>query len=106
MDSLRGSYEEMFSNWRNKMYDAAENNDHHLSFMTMASLQRFLCELSSEYEFSNYDVIGKFDPNDLLGCAVAVDRILQEYLKEYRNLNISILKYETIDEFKKDYLAT
>ena len=34
---IRGSYEEVYSNWRNKMYHAVENNDTYLSLMTAVS---------------------------------------------------------------------
>lgn len=37
--SLAGTYEEMYSNWRNKMYVAEMQNNKHLAFMSLVSLQ-------------------------------------------------------------------
>ena len=36
-DNIRGTYEEIYSNWKNKMYHAIEINSKYLSFRTMAS---------------------------------------------------------------------
>lgn len=34
-DVIGGTYEEMFSNWRNKMYNASQMQDRHLAFMSI-----------------------------------------------------------------------
>lgn len=38
---ITGTYEEIYSNWRNKMYHAADRENTYLSLMTAASCQRF-----------------------------------------------------------------
>lgn len=103
-DSLRGTYEEMFSNWRNKMYIAAQQKDRHLAFMSMTSLHAMLSEIGSGLEIGQYDVMDRFDPDNLSLCAQAYDEVLKEYLQEYRKVNITPRHFADIDAFVEDYL--
>lgn len=95
---IQGTYEEMFSNWRSKMYLAARTEDRYLAFSSMCSLNAMLKELG----FS-YDVLSGFDPNDLYGTAQAFDRILEQYRAEYKAVGISVASYGNIDRFIESY---
>lgn len=44
ISNLKGTYEEIYSNWRNKMFYAAKHKDTHLAFMTMISAQEMYDE--------------------------------------------------------------
>ena len=94
-----GTYEEMFSNWRNKMYLAAETNDRYLSFSSLGSLDVMLKELGY-----TYDVMAKYNPEDLLSSAKAFDNILEEYRKEYDKADIAIATYPDVDVFIDEYI--
>lgn len=104
-ESIRGTYEEMFSNWRNKMYAAAEENNRHLAFMSMLGMNAMLSETESELDIGGYDVFACYDPNDLGKTARAFDELLNEYLKEYRRAGLEPERYGDIDEFIKHYLG-
>jgi len=104
-DSLRGTYEEMFSNWRNKMYLAAELQDKHLAFLCMNSLAAMLFEIEADVAIDLYDVMSDYNPDDLLATARAYDAILERYLQEYRKVDLEIEHYPDIDAFIKKYLA-
>ena len=43
-ESLAGTYEETYSNWRNKVEEAAEQNNVFASFMNMCNLQYIFTE--------------------------------------------------------------
>ena len=49
---LRGTYEEMYSNWKNKMTEAACRDDVYSSFMNLLSLQWMF------YEIAEYEKVG------------------------------------------------
>ena len=52
-ENLRGTYEEMYSNWKNKMAEAAGRDDVYSSFMNLLSLQYMfhgIAEYLAEYE--------------------------------------------------------
>lgn len=105
-DALTGTYEEMYSNWRNKMYAAAETGDRHLAFMSLISSNAMFSEISSEVEIDRYDALGGYDSQDLHKTAKAYDGILGEYLKEYEKAGIQVKHYSDIDAFVRDYIPS
>ena len=56
-ETLAGTYEEMYSNWRNKMYLAAETGNRHLAFMNLISANAMFSEIDSEVSIDKYDVM-------------------------------------------------
>ena len=104
-DALRGTYEEMFSNWRSKMPEAAARGDAFSSFMNMASLQAMLDDIAGETDIPAFDVMASYDPDDLAGNARAFDDALSAYRREYDKLGMTPRRYRDVDEFVKDYLG-
>lgn len=102
-DTLIGTYEEMYSNWRNKMYAAAETGNRHLAFMSLLSSNEMFSEINSEVNINRYDVLEEYDPQDLYKSAKAYDDILNEYRKEYSRAGIQVKHYSDIDAFVLDY---
>ena len=104
--TLSGTYEEMFSNWHGKMVLAAETGDRHLAFMTLSSLNEMIKDISDETEIRTYDILSVYDPDDLKKTVEGFDRVLQEYLQEYRKAGIVPKRYENIDAFVSAYTRT
>ncbi|MDV4152399.1 nucleotidyltransferase domain-containing protein [Clostridium sp. AL.422] len=104
VDNLRGSYEEFFSNWRNKMYYAAETKNLHLAFMSMNSFQNTLDKISNEISIPKYNVFLGFNLEDLYETAKAFDNILNEYLEEYEKVGLKVNRYKNVNEFISHYI--
>lgn len=104
-DSIRGTYEEMFSNWGNKMYAASDEDNRHLAFMSMISLNAMVSDLSDEVDIAGYDVLGGYDPQDLRKTARAFDHFLMKYAKEYQKAGLQVARYRDIDAFAAQYLG-
>lgn len=104
-DALIGTYEEMYSNWRNKMHIAAETGNRHLAFMNLVSSNEMFSEISREVDMKRYDVLGGYDPQNLSKTAAAYDGVLGEYLKEYGKAGIQVKHYPDVDAFVADYLG-
>lgn len=102
-DTLTGTYEEMYSNWRNKMHAAAQTGNRHLAFMSLISSNAMFSEIGGEVEIGRYDVLGGYDPQDLHKTAQAYDTILSTYLKECQKAGIRIRHYSDINAFAPDY---
>ncbi len=102
-ETLAGTYEELFSNWRNKMYLAAESEDKHLAFMSMVSAHEMLSEIYDEVAISSYDMLAGYDAQDLNRTAQAYDHVLEEYLEEYKKADMTVKRYADIDAFVRDY---
>lgn len=102
-DTIGGTYEEMYSNWRNKMYLAAATGNRHLAFMSLISANAMFTEISNEVNIDSYAILNCYDSEDLYKTANAYDTVLNEYLNEYRKGDISEKRYADIDAFVLDY---
>lgn len=105
-EALNGTYEEMYSNWRNKMYLAAETGNKHLAFMSLVSQNAMFSDISGETEIGVYNVWGVYDSKNLQKTAEMYDAVIAEYLKEYKKAGAEIKRYSDIDEFVFDYHKT
>ena len=103
-ESLAGSYEEMFSNWKNKMPEATERGDVFSSFMNLSSLQYMFEGIGSENNISGFNVMEEFDAANLAKNAQIFDKALEDYLQEYVKLGMEPVRYDDVDNFVKDYL--
>ena len=103
-ERLAGTYEEMFSNWRNKMPEAGERGDAFASFMNLASLQYMFEEIRAESAIPRFQVMEEFDAGDLAKNAKIFDDALEDYRQEYVKLGMEPVRYASVDEFVKAYL--
>ena len=104
-ETIGGTYEEMFSNWRNKMYFAAETGDRYLAFMSMSAMSGMLSSLCAAYDTAgSYDAMAGYDPDDLWKTAEFFDRTMDAYLAEYKKAGLDVKRYADIDEFVENYL--
>lgn len=102
---IKGTYEEIYSNWRNKMYHAADKDDAYLSLMTAASCQNFYDDIYSEYNIDRIDLMKRITADNLTLSAEAFDNAMEEYKKNYDKLSTEIKCYKDLDEFERKYLG-
>lgn len=98
VDDLTGTYEEIYSNWREKAHYAAQIENVYLSFMAMAYCQEFYDEMFDKYDIPEIDLIGNYNPNDLDANAYQFDKALNEWGKLYDKFNKKIEKLSSIEE--------
>ena len=103
-DALRGTHEEIHSNWRNKMYRAAKESDRYLSWMTEAATQDFYNEMAAEYEMPPVILMDDAPSSDLLTRAHRFDDAMRRYGENYVQTDTPFCRYDTVEEFVKDYL--
>ena len=102
-ETVAGTYEEMYSNWRNKMLLAASSGDKYLAFTSLASLDNMLSEISGETAIDAYDALSVYDPDDLQKTAEGFDAVLHTYQKEYQKAGLQVKRYPDIDAFIAEY---
>ena len=102
--ALSGTYEEMYSNWRNKVEEAAKNADAFASFMNMCGFQFMLSEIAEEAEIGAFPVMDEYDPDSLEGNVRDFDKYLREYEQVCTRAGASVKRYSDVDEFAADYL--
>ncbi|MCI8387543.1 MAG: hypothetical protein HFE63_03645 [Clostridiales bacterium] len=103
-NSIRGTYEEMYSNWRNKIHRAAEVDDVYLSLMSSASAQNFYDELSEDYSIGSFNLFEGWQAEELRASADHFDEIMEKYRENYVRAGMEICRYDNIDKFILDYL--
>ena len=104
-EALMGTYEEMYSNWRNKVEDAAENDNIFSSYMNLCSLQCMLSEIAQEVEIGSFYVMDEYNPDSLADNTETFDRNLKKYEQAYKQAEISVKRFADVDEFIADYLC-
>ena len=102
-DALRGTYEEMFSNWRNKMRLAAEEGNRHLSFMSMVSMNAMLSDISEKTDVGVPAVMDGYDPQDLIKTAESFDQSLDQYRRVYEQTGLTEARYQDVEAFIREY---
>ncbi|MBR5871019.1 MAG: nucleotidyltransferase domain-containing protein [Clostridia bacterium] len=103
-DNLRGSYEELFSNYRNKLVYAAVHDDPYLSRMTLASAQLFFDEVG---EAVDIDAPGPFDCTaykDPVSAQRAFDDAMSRFEKNYARAGLSVCRYASVMAFEDAYI--
>ncbi len=105
-EALSGTYEEMFSNWKNKMHEAMEKNDVFSSFMNMASLHFMLEEISDELDIMDIEVMEDFSAESLGHNVTIFDNALEKYLEEYEKVGIKPKHFKDADAFAEAYLSS
>lgn len=102
-DDLTGTYEEIFSNWYNKMVLACNTGNQYLSFMTMASCQEFYDEMYQEYDVPLIQVIDKYNSGDLNENIKSFVNAMNEWKSLYDRFDKKILKFDSLDELEHYY---
>ena len=102
---IAGSYEEMYSNWRGKMYEAAEKEDLYSCFMSLGAFSAMLRDVCCLTGTPAPDIMGGFSPFDLSANAELFEGVLAGQLAEYRKAGISPRVYSGVEDFIKSYLG-
>lgn len=101
---LAGTYEEIYSNWRNKVAEAAEQTNVLAAFVNLCNLQYMLDELSDTFAIGPYKVMAEYHPDCLEENVRLFDRCLQQYEAVYQTAGIAIKRFPDVDAFVADYL--
>lgn len=98
------AFEEMYSNWRNKVEEAAVHNDVFASFMNMCSLHCMFSDISSEVNIGTYNIMEEYNPDCLEENIRIYDKYLGKYEEVCKKAGITVKRFPNVDEFVEDYL--
>lgn len=102
-DVLTGTYEEIYSNYKNKMYHAYNTGNKYLSFVTMASCQQFYDDMIFQYDIPAINLIGNYTPNDLAKNADSFEKAMIEWKKLYDLFNKRVVTFNSLEELETLY---
>jgi hypothetical protein len=100
---INGTYEEIYSNWRNKMYYAADTDNAYLSLMTAASCQKFYDDMYSKFNIDRIDLMENITAENLTLSVEVFEDAMEEYKKNYNRFSTEIKCYKDLDEFERKY---
>ena len=104
-DDLKGTLEEMVSNWQHKVHRAAKEKDVFSAFDATANLQYIFDEIGENLDIPAFDLLEKFDAKDLSTAAAKFDGALSLYAKEYEKAGLKPNVFDSIEAFEKMYLG-
>lgn len=103
-DNLKGTYEELWCNCRNKIIASADNKDASYAFYAALSAQELFDEMTASRGTRKFNLMQYFDAANL---DLFKDKFLQamdDYLEEYRRTGRQIERYDTIEELYRQYM--
>ncbi|MCL2135973.1 MAG: nucleotidyltransferase domain-containing protein [Coriobacteriia bacterium] len=106
-DNLRGTYEELWCNYRNKIIRSADAADKSATFFAAYNAQQYLDEMTGEVSGTpKFDLLRHFDPDDLHAVKTAFVTIMDEYLKEYIKVGREAEVFNSFDELYAKFMQT
>lgn len=102
-ENLRGTYEEMWCNCRNKVIASVAANDKSYAYHTALGAQQYLNEMTEERGTKKFDLMQHFNADNLDVLKKEFVRIMDEYLEEYNKVGRKIEKYETFEQLYEQY---
>ena len=100
---LTGTWEEMVSNWRGKLQQAALQDDAHLALMSIAACQFMVEEAGIPDALLPKPASHAYLPHDPAQCAENFDAFLQQYGQIYYHAGMPRVIYTSLDEFIDAY---
>ena len=97
-NALVGTYEELYSNYYNKLLNAAKTNNKYLSFRTMIDAQGFFDEFTNQFNLPKFNLLEKYNPNNLMDNINAFMVLLSKWKTLYNQFQIDVEEYSSIEE--------
>ncbi|SEN97001.1 nucleotidyltransferase domain-containing protein [Paenibacillus sp. OV219] len=104
-DNLRGTYEELWCNCRNKIMNSVETNDTSYAFHAALGAQEYLDEMAAVKGTPRFDLMQHFDASELQGMKEKFLQMMDEYLDEYVKVGRKVERYDTIEQLYAQYMS-
>ena len=104
-ENLRGTYEELWCNCRNKIIRSTGLADKNYAFQSALGAQKYLDEMTEVVCGSpKFDLMKDFDSGDLQMFKVAFLRTMDEYLDEYKKVGRKVEKFCKFEDLYSEYM--
>jgi hypothetical protein len=103
-DNLKGTYEELWSNCRNKVIASADANDKSYAFHAALGAQSFLDEMADFFGTPKFDIMRHYDSDSLKTFKTAFLLIMDEYLAEYGKVGRKVDRFENFEQLYARYM--
>ncbi|ASA26467.1 hypothetical protein B9T62_24520 [Paenibacillus donghaensis] len=103
-DNLGGTYEELWSNYLNKMLASVELADKSYAYHAAMGIQNFLDEMTESRGTKKFDLMQYFDSDHLHLFKDQFLQAMDEYLEEYNRVGRKVEQYDTFEQLYNRYM--
>jgi len=103
-DSLWGTYEECWCNYRNKINVSTVAKDKSYAFHAAVGAQTYLDEMTAERGTKKFDLMQHFDADNLDLFRDAFMQAMDEYLLEYDKVGRKVKRFVTFKDLYNSYM--
>ncbi|CAI6085619.1 hypothetical protein PAECIP112173_04701 [Paenibacillus sp. JJ-100] len=103
-ENLKGTYEELWCNYRNKMLYSVINNDASFAFLSAFGAQEYLDYMAEEKGTKKFNLMQYFDTSDLQVMNENFLKIMDEYLDEYDKVGREVKRFTTFEQLYAHYM--
>lgn len=104
-DNLRGTYEELWCNYLNKVLVSTAAGDRSYAFHAALGAQDYLDEMHGRFGTPSFDLLRDFDAGDLGRFRDAFLAATELYRAEYAKVGRDVKRYDSVDDLYADYMA-
>lgn len=97
-ENLRGTYEELWCDCRNKVIASSDANDRSYTFHAALGAQNYLDEMAENIGTPKFDLMQHFNSDNLQIFKCEFLRIMDEYLGEYEKVGRKVEQYDTFEQ--------
>jgi len=104
-DNLKGTYEELWSNYMNKVIDSIDSGNKSYAYNVAMDAQNFLNEMSMEFGTQNIDIARDFNSSDLHRFKDAFLKATDNYLNEYKKVGRTVERFDSFEDLYDKYMG-
>ncbi|MCL6658418.1 MULTISPECIES: nucleotidyltransferase domain-containing protein [Paenibacillus] len=103
-DNLRGTYEELWCNYRNKILKSVATNDPSYVFLSAFGAHGYLDEMAMEKGTKKFDLMQYFDASNLPVMKEKLLEVMDDYLEEYDKVGRKVEHFTTFEQLYTHYM--
>ena len=105
MENLKGSYEELWSNIRNKVIESTTIDDKSYAFLVANSVQNHFDEMINYCGTPKFDLMKYFDADNLDTFREKFLEVMNKYRMEYDKVGLEVRKFDDFETLYESYMV-
>lgn len=103
-DNLKGTYEELWCNYRNKILNGVLINDAPYVFLSAFGAQGYLDEMAAKIGTKKFDLMQYFDASNLTVMQEKFLEVMDEYVEEYHKVGREVQRFTTFEQLYAHFM--
>lgn len=105
-DNLRGTYEELWCNCRNKVFKSIKAGDKSYAYHVAMGAQNYLDEMTETRGTKKFDLMQYFNSDNLLLFQNSFLEAMDAYLDEYNKVGMKVEQYDTFEQLYSQFMKS